>query len=170
MNKEIFAVYPGSFDPLTNGHLDIITRASKLFSKILIAVTDNCNKKHSFSLNERLELVQESTKNLENVKVVSFSGLLADYLEQINSFVLIRGLRAISDFEYEFQMTLMNRTLNKKIETIFLIPDQSYTFLSSSMIKEVAMLGGNMSGLVPKCVAEKLEEKFPKHINNEYTK
>lgn len=170
MSKEIFAVYPGSFDPLTNGHLDIITRSAKLFSKILVAVTDNCNKKHTFSLNERLQLLQESTKNLENVKVVSFSGLLADYLEQINSFVLIRGLRAISDFEYEFQMTLMNRTLNKKIETIFLIPDQSYTFLSSSMIKEVAMLGGDMAGLVPKCVAEKLEKKFSKCVNNEYTK
>jgi pantetheine-phosphate adenylyltransferase len=170
MSKEIFAVYPGSFDPLTNGHLDIITRSSKLFSKILVAVTDNCNKKHTFSLNERLQLVQESTKNLENIEAISFSGLLADYLKQINSFVLIRGLRVVSDFEYEFQMALMNRTLNRKIETIFLIPDQSYTFLSSSMIKEIAMLGGNMPGLVPKCVAEKLEKRFSKHVNNEYTK
>ncbi|MDR2067307.1 MAG: pantetheine-phosphate adenylyltransferase [Endomicrobium sp.] len=164
MSQEILVVYPGSFDPPTNGHLDIIERSSKLFLKIVVAVADNCNKRHTFSLKERLQLLQESTKSLKNVKVTSFSGLLADYLEQINSFVLIRGLRAISDFEYEFQMALMNRNLNKKIETVFLMPDQAYTFLSSGMVKEIAMFGGNVSSLVPKCVGEKLKKRFCEHI------
>jgi pantetheine-phosphate adenylyltransferase len=164
MSQKILAVYPGSFDPPTNGHLDIIERSSELFLKIAVAVTGNCNKIHTFSLKERLQLLQESTRNLKNVKVTSFSGLLADYLEHINSFVLIRGLRAISDFEYEFQMALMNRNLNKKIETVFLMPDQSYTFLSSSMVKEIAMFGGNVSGFVPKCVEEKLKKRFCEHI------
>ncbi|MDR1418493.1 MAG: pantetheine-phosphate adenylyltransferase [Endomicrobium sp.] len=167
MSQEILAVYPGSFDPPTNGHLDIITRSTRLFCKIIVAVTDNCNKKHTFCLDERLQLLCESTKALKNVEILPFSGLLVNYLEQINSFVVIRGLRVLSDFEYEFQMALMNRKLNKKIETVFLIPDQSYTFLSSSMVKEIAMLGGDMSGLVPKCVAKELKNKYQK---NEYTK
>jgi pantetheine-phosphate adenylyltransferase len=160
MTKEILAVYPGSFDPPTNGHLDIIIRASRLFPKIIIAVTKNTNKKHAFSLQERTDLLQKITENLENVKVVSFSGLLVNYFERINSFVLIRGLRALSDFEYEFQMALMNRNLNKKIETIFLMPDQSYTFLSSSMVKEVAMLGGDTKDFVPECVKMELKKRF----------
>jgi pantetheine-phosphate adenylyltransferase len=164
MSQKILAVYPGSFDPPTNGHLDIIERSSKLFLKIVVAVTGNCNKTHTFSLKQRLQLLQESTKNLKNVEVTSFSGLLADYLEQIDSFVLIRGLRAISDFEYEFQMALMNRNLNKKIETVFLMPDQSYTFLSSSMVKEIAIFGGNVSSFVPKCVDKKLKKLFCEHI------
>jgi pantetheine-phosphate adenylyltransferase len=159
MAKEILAVYPGSFDPPTNGHLDIIIRASRLFSKIIIAVTKSINKKHIFSLQERTDLLQKITGNLKNVKVTSFSGLLADYLEKINSFVLIRGLRALSDFEHEFQMTLMNRNLNKKIETIFLMPDQSYTFLSSSMVKEIAMLGGDTKDFVPECVKIELKKR-----------
>jgi pantetheine-phosphate adenylyltransferase len=159
MTKEILAVYPGSFDPPTNGHLDIVIRASHLFSKIIIAVTKSINKKHIFSLYERIDLLQKITENLKNVKVTSFSGLLANYLEKINSFVLIRGLRALSDFEYEFQMALMNRNLNKKIETIFLMPDQSYTFLSSSMVKEIAMLGGNTKYFVPKCVKIELKKR-----------
>jgi pantetheine-phosphate adenylyltransferase len=156
MHKELSAVYPGSFDPPTNGHLDIITRASKLFPKIIVAVTENASKKHMFSLEERVALLQEAAKSLDNVEVVSFSGLLANYLEKINTFVLIRGLRALSDFEYEFQMALMNRNLNKNIETIFLMPDQAYTFLSSSMVKEIAALGGKTKDLVPECVEKKL--------------
>ncbi len=161
MIKEILAVYPGSFDPPTNGHLDIIIRASHLFPKIIIAVTKNTNKKHIFSLQERTDLLQKITENLKNVKVTSFSGLLVNnYFEKINSFVLIRGLRAISDFEYEFQMALMNRNLNKEIETIFLMPDQSYTFLSSSMVKEIAMLGGDTRDFVPECVKMELKKRF----------
>ncbi|MCL2144945.1 MAG: pantetheine-phosphate adenylyltransferase [Endomicrobia bacterium] len=158
MFKELAAVYPGSFDPPTNGHLDIITRASKLFPKIIVAVTDNASKQHMFSLDVRVALLKEASAGLSNVEVVSFSGLLANYLEKINTFILIRGLRALSDFEYEFQMALMNRNLNKNIETIFLIPDQDYTFLSSSMVKEIAALGGKTTGLVPECVEKKLHK------------
>jgi pantetheine-phosphate adenylyltransferase len=160
MNKKISAVYPGSFDPPTNGHLDIVNKSSCLFSKIIVAVTDNINKKYTFSLHKRVDLLQKSTKHLKNIRVVSFSGLLADYLGKINSFILIRGLRALSDFEYEFQLALMNRKLNKRIETIFLIPDQSYAFLSSSMVKEVAMLGGDTADFVPSCVEEELKKHF----------
>ncbi|MDR2351180.1 MAG: pantetheine-phosphate adenylyltransferase, partial [Endomicrobium sp.] len=120
MDRNLSAVYPGSFDPPTNGHLDIITRASNLFPNIIVAITDNVNKRYTFTLQERIDLLRKSTKHLKNVEVLSFSGLLAAYLNKINSFVLIRGLRALSDFEYEFQMALMNRKLNKKIETIFL--------------------------------------------------
>ncbi|MDR2191574.1 MAG: pantetheine-phosphate adenylyltransferase [Endomicrobium sp.] len=154
----VAAVYPGSFDPPTNGHLDIITRASGLFPKIIVAVTENQNKKHLFSLQERVSLLKEASENLKNVEIVSFSGLLAHFLERVNSFTVIRGLRALSDFEYEFQMALMNRKLNKKIETVLLMPDQAYAFLSSSMVKEIASLGGSTSGLAPKCVEKRLKE------------
>ncbi|MDR3256436.1 MAG: pantetheine-phosphate adenylyltransferase [Endomicrobium sp.] len=170
MKRKISAVYPGSFDPPTNGHLDIITRASHLFPKIIVSVTENVNKKHIFSLQERIDLLQKTTKNLKSVEVVSFSGLLANYLEKINSFVLIRGLRALSDFEYEFQMALMNRKLNKKIETIFLMTDQSYTFLSSSMVKEIAMLGGNTSDFVPKHVEKELKKRVVSLSKGGYAK
>jgi pantetheine-phosphate adenylyltransferase len=160
MDRKFLAVYPGSFDPPTNGHLDIITRASNLFPNIIVAVTDNANKKHIFTLQERINLLQESCVGFKNVKVISFSGLLADYLKKINSFVVIRGLRVLSDFEYEFQMALMNRKMNKRIETIFLIPDQSHTFLSSSMVKEISMLGGSTKNFVPKCVDLELKKRF----------
>jgi pantetheine-phosphate adenylyltransferase len=171
MKDSVSAVYPGSFDPPTNGHMDIIIRASRLFPQIIVTVTDNVNKKHVFSLQERIDLIKQITKNLKNVKVVLFSGLLANYLEKINSFVLIRGLRAISDFEYEFQMALMNRKLNRKIETIFLITDQSYTFLSSSMVKEIAMLGGNIVDFVPECVNKELKKRaIMNNLSNIYVK
>ncbi|MDR2676889.1 MAG: pantetheine-phosphate adenylyltransferase [Endomicrobium sp.] len=160
MNIVSAAIYPGSFDPPTNGHLDIITRALYLFPEIVIAVTDNINKKHAFSLHERIDLLQKITKKLKGVKVTSFSGLLVDYAERINSFVLVRGLRALSDFEYEFQVALVNRKLNKKIETIFLITDQRYTFLSSSIVKEIAMHRGDIKKFVPQCVVKKLKEKY----------
>jgi pantetheine-phosphate adenylyltransferase len=159
MKKENLAVYPGSFDPPTNGHLDIITRASQLFPKIIVTVAENMNKKHIFSMQEKIIFLKTITKNLKNVQISSFSGLLANYLDGINSFILIRGLRVLSDFEYEFQMALMNRKLNKKIETVFLMTDQSYTFLSSSMVKEIAMLGGDISDFVPKCVEKALEKR-----------
>jgi pantetheine-phosphate adenylyltransferase len=159
MSKKISAVYPGSFDPPTNGHLDIIVKASRLFPEVIVAITDNMNKKHIFSLQERLNLVRKSTKHLKSVKITSFSGLLANYLEEINSFIVIRGLRALSDFEYEFQMALMNRKLNKKIETVFLLPEQSYTFLSSSMVKEIALLGGNTADFVPEYVEKELKKR-----------
>jgi len=152
------AVYPGTFDPVTNGHIDIITRSSKTMGKVIVAVVDeNTVKNHLFDLKTRVELLKESVKHLKNVEVQVFSGLLVDYLNKINCFTIIRGLRALSDFEYEFQMALMNRKLNKKVETVFLISDQAYTFLSSSMVKEIAGLGGPIKTLVPPCVYKKLK-------------
>lgn len=159
MNTKITAVYPGSFDPPTKGHLDIIARASKIFPKVIIAITENYNKHHMFSLQQRVDMMKESVSSIKNVEVDSFSGLLADYLINIDSFIVIRGLRALSDFEYEFQMALMNRTLNQKIETIFLMPDQLYTFLSSSMVKEIAGLGGDFKNFVPDAVYKRFKIK-----------
>lgn len=158
--KQPIAVYPGSFDPPTNGHLDILERASHLFPKIIVAVTDNSIKNPTFSINERLEMLRGSTRHLHSVTVESFSGLLVDYLERKKASVVVRGLRAVSDFEYEFQMALMNRRLDRAIETVFLMPDESYTYLSSSVIKEVARLGGKTAGLVPVPV-----ERYLKNIS-----
>ncbi|MDR3049657.1 MAG: pantetheine-phosphate adenylyltransferase [Elusimicrobiota bacterium] len=155
--NKIIAVYPGSFDPLTNGHLDIIKKASAMFPEIIIAAANNLNKNHCFSLQDRLSMIKEAVKDIKNVKAAVFDGLVADYLAKINSFILIRGLRAVSDFEYEFQMALMNKNLNAKINTIFLMPDLDYTFLSSSMVKEIALLGGKTEKFVPPCVEKKLK-------------
>jgi pantetheine-phosphate adenylyltransferase len=152
------AVYPGSFDPPTNGHIDIIRRASGLFHKITVAITDNLNKKPMFSVADRKKMLKDSLKGLRNVEIESFSGLLVDYLKRKGARTIIRGLRAISDFEYEFQLALMNRRLGDT-ETIFLIPDESYTYLSSSLVKEIAQLGGNIKEFVPWAV----EKKFRKN-------
>ncbi|MDR0486419.1 MAG: pantetheine-phosphate adenylyltransferase [Elusimicrobiota bacterium] len=152
------AVYPGSFDPLTNGHLDIIKKASAIFPKLIVAITKNMNKNHSFTLEERVSMSKEAVKNLKNVEVVSFNGLLIDYLAGINVCIMIRGLRAVSDFEYEFQLALMNKKLNPGIETVFLMPEQANTFLSSSMVKEVASLGGKTGSFVPPCVEKYLKK------------
>jgi len=149
MKKQPIAVYPGSFDPPTNGHLDIITRATLLFPKVIVAVTDNLSKNPSFTLEQRLNMLRQITKHLPSVAIDSFHGLLVNYVKKKNASVLIRGLRATSDFEYEFQMALMNRRLDRTIETVFLMPDESYTYLSSSLVKEVARLGGSAKGLVP---------------------
>lgn len=157
--KNIAAVYPGSFDPPTNGHIDIIKRASKIFTEVIVAVTHNCNKKHMFSLEDRVSMMKSSVSDMKNVKVSSFSGLLVDYLEKIDSFCIVRGLRALSDFEYEFQMALMNRKLKKNVETIFLVPDQEYTFLSSSTVREIASLGGDFKNFVPKSVYDKIVKR-----------
>lgn len=163
-NKDIIAVYPGSFDPPTNGHIDIIGRAAKIFPKVIVAITHNYNKNHMFTLEERLSMMKESVSAMKNVKVSSFSGLLVDYLNKIDSFCIVRGLRALSDFEYEFQMALMNRKLKKDVETIFLIPDQEYTFLSSSMIREIASLGGQFKNFVPKSVYKKIISKRNQNV------
>ncbi|HBU69180.1 MAG TPA: pantetheine-phosphate adenylyltransferase [Elusimicrobia bacterium] len=157
--KQPIAVYPGSFDPPTNGHLDIITRASLIFSKVIVAVTDNSNKNPSFDIKTRYKMLADAAKNIPGVEVEIFSGLLVDYVGGKKASVIIRGLRVVSDFEYEFQMALMNRRLNKKIETVFLMPDESYTYLSSSIVKQVSRLGGNTKGLVPKSVEKYLKEK-----------
>lgn len=163
-HKDIIAVYPGSFDPPTNGHIDIIGRAAKIFPKVIVAITHNYNKNHMFSLEERLSMMKESVAEMKNVKVSSFSGLLVDYLNKIDSFCVVRGLRALSDFEYEFQMALMNRKLKKDVETIFLMPDQEYTFLSSSMVKEIASLGGDFKNFVPGVVYKKIKKKNSSNI------
>ncbi|MGA2090695.1 MAG: pantetheine-phosphate adenylyltransferase [Endomicrobiales bacterium] len=159
MNRQC-AVYPGSFDPPTNGHLDILLRASQLFPQVIVAVTDNRNKNPSFSLAERLTMLRTLTKKIPNVRVDSFSGLLVDYVEQSKASVIIRGLRAVADFEYEYQMALMNRRLNRNVVTVFLMPDEAYTYLSSSVVREVARLGGTVKGLVDPIVEKKLKTLY----------
>ncbi len=162
--RRTIAVYPGSFDPPTNGHLDIIVRASRIFSKVIVAVTDNSTKNPAFTLDQRLEMLKKITAHLPSVSVHSFRGLLVDYLEEQKASVIIRGLRAVSDFEYEFQMALMNRRLNRRIETVFMMPDESFTYISSSLVKEVARLGGTTKGLVAPIV-----ERYLRHRTREKT-
>ena len=158
--KQPCAVYPGSFDPPTNGHLDILRRASKLFSRVIVAVTDNRNKTPSFSIEERLAMLRTITRGIPNVDVETFSGLLVDYVEKSGASAVIRGLRVVSDFEYEFQMALMNRRLNRNVVTVFLVPDEGYTYLSSSVVREVARLGGSLKGLVHPSVEKKLKKLY----------
>lgn len=156
------AVYPGSFDPVTNGHIDIIKRALKIFGKIIVTVGDNPEKKSTFTIEERKDMLKECTKDIKNVEIDSFSGLLLDYVKSKNSGIIIRGLRAVSDFEFEFQRALMNRVVDDEIETIFIMTKEHYVYLNSSIIKEMAMFGGKVNGLVPKIVEEKLKGKFSK--------
>lgn len=159
MNKNK-AVYPGSFDPLTNGHLDIIERASTIFEEVTVALLINTSKEGFFSLEERLETLKIETQKYPNVKVDFFDGLLVDYCKIKDIKVILRGLRAVSDYEYEMQIAQMNRTLNSDIETMFLMTNTKYSFLSSSIVKEVAKFGGNISEVVPKSVGEKLIQKI----------
>jgi pantetheine-phosphate adenylyltransferase len=154
------AVCPGSFDPITYGHLDIITRAAKVFDELYVVVLNNSSKKPLFSVEERIDLIDQVTKSIPNVKVDSFQGLLVDYAESVNANAIIRGLRAVSDFEYEMQITSMNRVLDDKIETFFIMTNNQYSFLSSSIVKEVAKYGGKISELVPSEVEEALLKKF----------
>ena len=154
------AVYPGSFDPLTNGHLDVIMRASRQFDKLIVSVVRNPSKNPLFSEEERAEIIKHATKDLPNVEVDYFDGLLTHYVETKGANTIIKGLRAMADFEYEFQMALMNRQLNPNIETMFLMTHSKYAYLSSSMVKEVFMLGGDISELVIPYVKAKLKEKF----------
>ena len=154
------AVYPGSFDPITNGHVDIILRGAKLFPRILVAVLDNPKKATLFSTGERVKFIREIFKDLPQIEVESFGGLLADFTQARGARAVIRGLRAVSDFEYELQMALMNQQLNPELETLFMMPSARFTFLSSSLVKEVFALGGSVRGLVPETVEQKLREKF----------
>jgi len=154
------AIYPGSFDPLTNGHLDIIQRAAKLFDRVIVAVAQNEGKKPLFSLKDRLSLVQQSLGEFPNVQADSFDTLLVDYAVKQQGQAIIRGLRAVSDFEFEFQLALMNRKLNGSVETIFMMPRETYTFLSSRIVKEIARLGGNVECFVPPHVRTALSRKF----------
>lgn len=154
------AVYPGSFDPITNGHLDVIQRAAKIFDRVVVAVARNDSKQPLFTMQQRQALVAASVSHLPNVTVDSFTGLLVDYVQRVQSTVIIRGLRAISDFEFEFQMALMNRKLNESVETIFMTPKDTYTFLSSGIVKEVAKLGGDITSFVPLPVQEALKARL----------
>jgi len=153
-------IYPGSFDPLTNGHLDIMKRAVKLFDSVIVAVADNDEKKPLFTVHERVALVHESISEMPNVRVDSFTGLLVDYVDRCGGQAVIRGLRAISDFEFEFQLALMNRKLNERVETIFMMPKETYTFLSSRIIKEIARFSGNVGAFVPAHVEAALKRKM----------
>jgi pantetheine-phosphate adenylyltransferase len=154
------AIYPGSFDPLTLGHVDIIHRGSALFDSIVVAVLGNAEKSPLFTVDERLEMIRESFSDRENVEADSFRGLLVDYALGRKATTIVRGIRAISDFEYEFQMALMNRRLAPAIETVFMMPAQEYSYVSSRLVKEVASLGGSVSGLVPDNVEKKLNERL----------
>ncbi|MDW8106782.1 MAG: pantetheine-phosphate adenylyltransferase [Armatimonadota bacterium] len=154
------AVYPGSFDPPTMGHLDIIQRAARLFDELVVAIAVNAQKQPLFSLEERLQMLQECCADLPNVRVATLEGLLARFAQQIGACAIVRGLRAVSDFEYEFQMATMNRQLAPEVDTCFLMTHQQYAFLSSSIVKEVARLGGSVDGLVPPNVARRLAERL----------
>jgi len=154
------AIYPGSFDPLTNGHLDVVQRAAKLFDRVVVAVARNADKNPLFSLEERLDLVRQSIGHLPNVEADTFSGLLVDYVSRQKAKAIVRGLRAVSDFEFEFQLALMNRKLNENIETIFMMPKDTYTFLSSRIVKEIARLGGDVASFVPAHVGAALAVKY----------
>ena len=153
------AVFPGSFDPLTNGHVDIITRGTRLFDRIIVAILVNAEKQPLFSMEERVEIAREVFKDMPSVEVDTFAGLLVDYVERRKAHAIVRGLRAMSDFEYEFQMALMNQRLNGRIETVFMMPAEQYTYISSRLIKEVFALGGRVHGLVPDMVEDRLRAK-----------
>lgn len=154
------AVYPGSFDPPTNGHCDIIKRASKLFDCIIVAVAVNPAKKYFFSVDERVDMLREIVSQYDNIKVDYFDGLLVEYAEKKGAVSIIRGLRALSDFEYEFELALMNRHLNASVDTIFMMTDEHYSFIRSSLVREVARLGGDISDKVPRVVEKYLKERF----------
>ena len=153
------AIYPGSFDPITNGHIDVLRRASKLFDDVIIAVLENPSKNPTFSVNDRIKLIKDSILDLKNVKVDAFKGLTVDYARQKKAKVLIRGLRAVSDFEHEMQMAQMNKNLYPDLETIFLVPSVENSFLSSSLVKEVSILGGDISNVVPDAVNNYLTKR-----------
>ena len=159
-NGKSLAVYPGSFDPITNGHVDIIQRGLSVFDQVTIAILLNPEKQPLFTVEERVEIIREHYQDNPRVNVDTFSGLLVDYAEKVGASVIVRGLRAISDFEYEFQMALMNRRLNPRIETVFMMPAESYSYVSSRLVKEVVQLGARVTGLVPPVVERRLRDKY----------
>jgi len=156
----IKAVYPGSFDPITNGHIDVIKRASRIFDQVTIAVSQNINKKSFLSEREKIEVINISLEGLNNVEVIAFDSLLVDFAKEINAQIILRGLRAVSDFEYEFQLAGMNKHLDKNIETFFLTPSEEFSNISSSLVKEILLLGGDISSFVPKKVEQTLLKKL----------
>lgn len=156
------AVYPGSFDPITNGHLDIIKRASRLYDKVIVGVLDNINKKPLFSVDERRDMIERVTGGIANVECDTFSGLLVDFLKCKNAAVIIKGLRTVADFEYEFQMALLNKALNPEFETVFMMTNSMYSYISSSMVKEVAKYNGALEGFVPGEIVPDIRKKYNK--------
>ncbi len=154
------AICPGSFDPATNGHIDIITRSGALFDKVIVAVLNNPNKKPLFTVEERVDLLRKTCGSIKNVEIDSFSGLLTEYAKSKNANAIVKGLRAVSDFEYELQMALMNKKMNPEIETVFMMTSSKYSYLSSSLVKEVSSLGGCIRGLVPEIIEEEIHKRF----------
>jgi pantetheine-phosphate adenylyltransferase len=162
--KKVIAIYPGSFDPLTNGHLDLIERGSKIFDELIVAILRNAEKTALFSVGERREMLEAMTEGWKNVRVDSFEGLTVDYAVRVDASAVLRGIRAISDYEYELQMALMNRKLAPQLETVFMMPAEAYSYISSRLVREIAQLGGSISGLVPELVEQRLREKLePAH-------
>jgi pantetheine-phosphate adenylyltransferase len=155
----VLAIYPGSFDPVTNGHLDLIERAGRLFGRVVVSVLRNAEKTPMFTLKERVEMLRDATQMFPNVEVDTFDGLLVDYARQLDARVLLRGIRAVSDYEYELQMALMNRRLEPQLETVFMLPAVEYSYLSSHLVRELARLGGSLTGLVPPAVEQRLRIK-----------
>ena len=153
-------IYPGTFDPITNGHIDLVTRAARMFDEVVVAIAIGHHKNPVFSLEERVELAKDSLSHLNNVEFVGFDGLLVNFFHEQNATAVLRGLRAVSDFEYEFQMALLNKSLKPQIETLFMMTDSKYSYISSSMVKEVARLGGSLDELVPELVAKVLRQKL----------
>ena len=160
------AIYPGTFDPITNGHIDLVSRASKLFDKVIVAIAINPGKIPTFNLNERIDLAQQTLAEMTNVEVCGFEGLLVDVAKQKKADVIIRGLRAVSDFEHEFQLASMNRKMEPDVETLFLTPAEQFAYISSSLVREIASLGGDVSDFVAPCVAAELKSKLLNPSNN----
>ena len=162
--KHVRAIYPGTFDPLTNGHLDLIARGAKIFDELVVAILRNSEKSPLFTLEERTQMIADSTRQYRNVTVASFEGLLVDFARQQQASAVLRGIRAISDYEYEFQMAMMNRKLDPELETLFMMPAEKYTYVSSRLIKGVFQLGGDVTALVPPLVVERLKAKVPTQL------
>jgi pantetheine-phosphate adenylyltransferase len=158
--KKVTAIYPGSFDPPTNGHLDLILRGSKIFDELVVAILRNPEKNPLFSVTERRNMLEELTQTFKNVRIDTFDGLTVDYAARVKAHAVLRGIRALSDYEYELQMALMNRKLDPQLETVFMMPAEQYSYLSSRLVREVAHLGGSISGLVPEMVEQRLREKL----------
>jgi pantetheine-phosphate adenylyltransferase len=159
-NRKVIAIYPGSFDPVTNGHLDLIARAAMIFDKVVVAVTRNPDKDPLFEVKERIEMLEAVTFDWKNVEVDVFDGLLVEYAKGRGAGVILRGIRAVSDYEYELQMAMMNRKLEAQIETVFMLPAEAYSFVSSRLVKELARLGGSIKGFVPALVEQRLKDKL----------
>ena len=170
MPHNVIAIYPGSFDPITSGHLDVIERGSRIFGRLVVAILQNEAKAPLFTVEDRVEMLREVVKPFPNVTVDCFEGLLADYADRQGASVILRGIRFISDYEYELQMALMNRRLRPNVETVFLLAGEQFSFLSSRLVKEVISLGGNISGLVPKSVEDRLRQRLTKDTANDTEK